>query len=143
MRNSFVARSRRAFGARRHDLRELEELGHRLALGDALGAERDVDVEAEPLDQALHHRGDARVHGAAQHEELAVGEARGDVLDRRLDRVEVGVEVLVDRRADDDHDRVGVADRGRARGGADPALGEDLLEHLARARAPRRAARRR
>ena len=54
----------------------------RLALGDALGAERDVDVEAEPRDEPLDQRGHARVHGAAQHEELAVAQAGGDLLDR-------------------------------------------------------------
>ena len=56
---------------RRDDLGELEELDHRLAFGDALRAERHVDVEPEIGDQPLHHRGDTGVHGAAQHEELA------------------------------------------------------------------------
>ena len=89
-----------------------------LPFGDALGTERDVDVEAPLLDEPLDHGGDARVHGAAQHEELAVDEAAGDLGDRRLHRVQVGVEVLVDRRADHDHDVLGVADRARIRGGA-------------------------
>ena len=66
----------RARRAGRDDLRELEQLDHRLALGDALRAEGHVDVEPEPRDEPLDHRGDARVHGAAQHEQLAVDEAR-------------------------------------------------------------------
>ena len=95
-----------------------KQLGHRLALGDALGAERDVDVEAELGEQPLDQRGDARVHRAAQHEELAVAEVV-DAAPRSAcgHGVGIGVEVLVDRRADDDDDVLGVADDRRVGGG--------------------------
>ena len=96
--------------AGRDDLRELEELDHRLALGDALRAERHVDVETESGHELLDQRGHARVDGAAQHEELTVEEVRRDVGDGGGHRVEVGVEVLVDRGPDHDHDVLGVAD---------------------------------
>src|SRR5579872_325509 len=54
-----------------HDLRQLEQLGHGLPLGDALRAEGDVDVETEAPDDALDQRGDARVDRRAQNEGLA------------------------------------------------------------------------
>jgi UDP-N-acetyl-D-mannosaminuronic acid dehydrogenase len=70
-----------------------------------------VDLETQIGDQALDQRGDAGIHGAAEHEQLAVVQRRRDVGDRRRHRVEIGVQVLVDRGADD-HDHVlGVGDR--------------------------------
>ena len=106
------------------------ELLERLALGDALGAEGDVDIDAEPLDQPLHHRGDTGIDGAAQHEELAVAQVARDLVDRPVDRAQVGVVVLVDRRADDDDDVLGLRHRGGVEGGGEePGLacgGEDL-----------------
>ena len=124
----------RTVRAGRDDLRELEELDHRLALGDALRAERHVDVEPETRDQALDHGGDARVHGAPQHEQLAVDEARRDLLDRALHRVEIRVEMLVDRRADHDHDVLGVSHRRRVGRCPQPSGVEDLAQNLVRSR---------
>ena len=46
-----MARSDAALGAGGDDLGQLGELLERLALGDALGAEGDVDVDAEPGDE--------------------------------------------------------------------------------------------
>ena len=48
----------------------------------------------------LDHRGDARVHGAAQDEVLPVAELVEQTFDREPHELRVGVEVLVDRRAD-------------------------------------------
>ena len=106
----------------------------RLALGDALGAERHVDVEPEPRDQPLDDRGDTRVDGAAEHEELTVAEMRGDLVDGTVDGTQVGVVVLVDRRADHDHDVLGVGDRSRVEGGGEEAVVAGRGEHLGRAR---------
>ena len=102
----------------------------RLALGDALGAEGHVDVETESGDQPLDDRGHARVHRAAQHEELPVGQAVGDLLDRGVHRAEVGVEVLVDRRADHHHDVLGAPDGLPVERGLQPAGGERRPQRL-------------
>ena len=61
---------------------------------------------------------------------LAVAELVEQSLDRPQDEPRVRVEVLVDRRADDDHDVLGLADRRRVVGRLEPAGGEDPLEQL-------------
>ena len=56
----------------RHDLREFEELGHRLSLGDPFGAEGDVDGLAEFGDRRFHEGGGTGIHGRTQDEQLSV-----------------------------------------------------------------------
>ena len=104
----------------------------RLALGDALRAERHVDVEAEPGEQLLDQGGDARVDGAAQDEELAVAEVVGAPRQRPGDRALVGVEVLVDRGADHDDDVLGGAHDGRVGGGDQPLVRDRPFQHRLR-----------
>ena len=59
-------------------------------------------------DQLLDHRGHARVHRAAQDDVLAVAELIEQALDREAHELRVGVEVLVDRGPDDEHDVLGL-----------------------------------
>ena len=81
--------------------------------------------------------GDAGEHRAAQDQELAVVQVVGDALERADHGLGIGVEVLVDRRAED-HDHV----LGRSRivaGSADTEsvpVGQDPAEHLGRTRLP-------
>jgi hypothetical protein len=116
--------------AARDDLRQREQLLHRLALGDALGAEGDVDRESELREHPLDTPRDTGVDGAAQHQQLTVVEVVGGLGERPGDHVRVGVEVLVDRRADHDHDHVGERDDRGIRADAEPARVEDPLEDL-------------
>jgi hypothetical protein len=111
------------------DLGEFEQLGHGPALGDPLRAEHHVDGEAEAGDHLLHQRGDARVDGAAQDQQLAVAQVLRAARQRPGDGLLVGVEVLVDRRADD-HDHVlgGGHDRRVGRGAQPPAR-DDAFQH--------------
>ena len=113
--NTLAARSRTSCGAGRDDLRQAEQLGHRLALGDALGAERDVDVDALLGQQRLGPGGDAGVDRAAQHDQLARAHVLRAVEDRLGHRMRIRVEMPVDRGADDDDDRVGLTDDLRDR----------------------------
>src|SRR5262249_60788042 len=83
---------------------DLIDLHHRVAHGDTSGAEGDPDVYSLLLEEPFHHRGDARVHGAPQDEDLSLDEVPGDVGDRGFHRVQVGIEVLVHRCADHDDD---------------------------------------
>ena len=78
--------------------------------------------------ELLDHCRDARVHGAPEDQELAVDEVLGDLGDRGLYGVEVGVEVLVDRRPDDDDDDLGLPDDGGIRRGAQSSGGERPLQ---------------
>jgi hypothetical protein len=92
------------------DLRQLGQLLHREAFGDALGAEGDLDVLAPAAQPVADLLADPREDGAAQDEELSVAQVRQVALQHRSHRVELGVQVTIDRRADDDHHRVGLRD---------------------------------
>ena len=63
-----------ALGTAGHDLGQLEQFGHRLALGDPLRAECDIDLPAELGDYLLDKCGHTRVHRAAQDYYLAVSQ---------------------------------------------------------------------
>ena len=114
--NSFSARAHRALGARRDDLRQ-----RRAALRSpcprrcAPGRTTRRSCASRAVEQPLDHRGDAGVHGAAQHEVLAVAELVEQALDREQHELRIGVEVLVDRRADDDARRARPRRRRRDR----------------------------
>ena len=95
----------RLLGAGGDDLGERVELLHGAALGDALRAEGHVDGLAQPLHESLDQSGDPREHSAAQDEDLPVGQLVGDRLERGDHGLRIGIEVLVDRGADD-HDQV-------------------------------------
>ena len=92
------------------DLRQRVELLERVALGDALGAERDVDPAAALGEVLADVGGRARVDRAAQDDERAIAEVRRDLVDRPLEDRHRRPEELVDRRADDDDQRVGPRD---------------------------------
>ena len=111
------------WGTGRDDLRQGVELLHRLALGDALGAERDRHVDVEPGHHRLDQRSDAGVDGGAQDQQLAVAEVLVAHLEGPRDRLWVGVEVLVDRGADDDDHALGLAHDGGVGRGDEAALG--------------------
>ena len=116
-------------GAGGHDLRKGPELFERLAFGDPLGAEGHVDVAARRRDQLLDHRGDARVHGAAQDDVLAVAELVEQPLHRAPHELRVGVEVLVDRGAHDEHDVLGFRHRVGVDRGVEEIRRDHPLEH--------------
>ena len=63
-------------------------------------------------------------------EELPVAQVREEVLDGGDDRSGVGVEVLVDGRADHDHDVLDLPDAGRIRAQGEPAGVEHARQHL-------------
>ena len=73
------------------------ELLERVALGDPLRAERDVDAAAALREGCGDVRGRARVDGAAQDDEGAVAEVRRDLVDRPLEDAHRRAEELVDR----------------------------------------------
>ena len=75
--------------------------------------------------------GDAGVDRAAQHEQLPVAQVGQHRLERARDRLRVGVEVLVDGRADDHHDVAGLRDDGRVGRGAQLPGGDGRLELVA------------
>ena len=127
-RNSASARDDRLLGAARDDLGQLEQLHQGLALGDALRAERHVDRLARLAQAPLDDRGDPGIHGAAEDEDLAVAEMVEHLLDRPQDEPRVRVEVLVDRRAHDDHDVLGRRHHGRVVARLEPARGQDFLQ---------------
>ena len=72
--------SPRARCAHDDDLGQRAQLFERLPFGDALRTERHVDRRPAG-DQLLDHRGDARVHRAAQHQVLAVAQVVEQALD--------------------------------------------------------------
>jgi hypothetical protein len=116
------------------DLRQRAQLHHRPALGDPFGAEGDVHVAAGLGDQLLHQRGDPRVDGAAQHQQLPVHQVLGAPAQRPRDGARVGVLVLVHRGAEHHHNVLGPADRGRVGGGREEAVGDHPLQHRRRPR---------
>jgi hypothetical protein len=122
-------RALQALGRTRgHDLRQLEQLRHGLALGDPLGAEGDLDLDAEGGDHLLHQGGHPGEDRGPQHEHLAVAQVRGAAGQGPRYSGLVRVQVLVDRRADH-HDHVlRRADHGRVGRGAEPAGGHGALE---------------
>jgi hypothetical protein len=56
----------------RHDLRKLEQLGHRLSLGDALGTERDIKRPAEVGDCCLDEGRRSRIDGRTKDQQLTI-----------------------------------------------------------------------
>ena len=111
-----------ARGAGRDDLRELEQLGHRLALGDPLRAERHLDLQAEVGDQFLHPRRGTWKDRGAQYEQLTVAQVLGAAAECSRDNQLLGVEVFVHRGADHHYHVLGGADHRRICAGAQPAL---------------------
>ncbi len=126
----------RAVAARGDDLRQRTQLFERLPFGDPLGAERDVDRAIRGDDQALDHGGDARVHSAAQNEVLSVSKVFEQTLDREQDVFRIGVGVLVDRRADDQDDVLGVGNRRRIARRLEPVGFDQPLQQLVGAAFP-------
>src|SRR5689334_20126367 len=115
-------------------MRQLEQLGHRLALGDPLRAEGNVDLPPQLGHHLLDQRRHPGEHRAAEHEELPVGEVIRAAAERLGDGGLLRVQVLVDRRADD-HDHVlgRGHDGGIGRGHQAPGR-QDPVQHLVRAR---------
>ena len=119
--------------APRDDLRQLVELGQRVALRDALRAEAEVDLPPEPADEALDQGGHAGVDGAAQHQELAVHEVGGKLLDGLQHLLGLGVEMLVEGCPHRENEVLGLGDDLGAGGGPEPSVAEQALEDLGRA----------
>jgi hypothetical protein len=112
------------------DLGQRAQLAQRVALGDALRAEDDVDRLAELLHPLGDHRGHARVDGAPEHQKLPVHQVIDLGLDRLQHRSDLGVEEAVDWRADDDHHRLGGADRPSVGGGGELAARQNARQQL-------------
>ena len=92
---------------------------------DALGREGEVDVLADAQAGRLEQghqplAGGARIGGRLEHDQLAGLEHLGQRLRRGVERPEVGLAVLVQRRRDADDDGVGLGQVGVAIGGPDP-----------------------
>ena len=119
--NSAVARSAARVVVRADDLRQRVELLERVALGDPLRAERDVDAAAALGEVLGDVAGRARVDGAPQDDQGAVAEVRRDLVDGLLEDRHRRAEELVDRRADDDHEVVGPLDHRAVRAEREPA----------------------
>ena len=84
------------------DLGQRVELLERVALGDPLRAEGDVDHGSRARRGAGRRSRRARIDGASKGDERAVAEVRRDLVDRLLEDRHRRPEELVDRRADDD-----------------------------------------
>ena len=63
------------------DLRQRAELLERMALGDPLRAEGDVNVAAALCEGHGHELGRARIDGAAKNDQGAIPQMRGDLID--------------------------------------------------------------
>ena len=112
------------------DLGQRVELLERVALGDPLRAERDVDGAAA-LGQVLGDvAGRARVDGAAKRDQGALAQVRRDLVDRLLEDRHRRSQELVDRRADDDDEVVRPLDHRAARAERQPTGGQDLAQQL-------------
>ena len=112
------------------DLGQRVELLERVALGDPLRAERDVDGAAA-LGQVLGDvAGRARVDGAAQGDQGAVAQVRRDLVDGLLEDRHRRAEELVDRRADDDDEVVRPLDHRAVGAEREPAGRQDLAQQL-------------
>ena len=103
------------------DLRQRAELLERVALGDPLRAERDVDAAAALGEVLGDVAGRARVDGAAQDDQRAVAQVRRDLVDGLLEDRHRWAEELVDRRADDDDELVGPRDHRAVGAELEPA----------------------
>ena len=126
-------RQRPGHSARRpggHDLWQRAQLLHCPTLGDPLGAEGDVNGLAQPIDQPLHHASDPREHRAAQDDELSIHQVLRHTLDGSHDRLRIRVEMLVDRRADDDDHAFRHADGARLRRGSESSGDKSPVEDL-------------
>jgi hypothetical protein len=77
-----AARSRLPVVAGADQLGERVQLGHRLALGDALG-QNAMSIRGRCPRASAHLRRDAGVDGAAEHEQLAVAEVGGQASSAR------------------------------------------------------------
>src|SRR4029079_2281227 len=93
---------RRLIVAASDDLRQLNELSHGAALGDPLGTERNMDAPPSRAQQRVDLLSGPRIDGAPKNDALAVDEIWNRAEEEAADCVERGVEVLVNRRADDD-----------------------------------------
>ena len=122
------ARAASSRALRRHaadDLRHVARVERRVARVDALGRERqeevDAGLEAAPLEQRLHHfLGRPRIGGRLEHDQHARVQVRGDRLDRRHDERHVGILGLAQRRRHADVDRVELGDDAEVGGRAQP-----------------------
>ena len=129
--NSSVARGGRDVVVGADDLRQGVELLERVALGDPLGAEGDVDRAPRSARCCGDVDGRSGIDGAAEHDEGAVAEMRRDLVDRLLEDRHRRAEELVDRGADDDHESASVRsiiDAVRPEGEA--ARRQDLAQQL-------------
>src|SRR5262249_34855137 len=84
-------------------------------------------VEALLAHELLHLLRRARVHGAAEDERLSVAKMLGELSQHLVEEREVGIEMLVDRRADDDDHEVSGSERGRSRADLE-RLAENVAE---------------
>ena len=86
--------------------RDRLQVADRLALGQPLGAEGHVHMRLGGEDLVVHQPGGARRHRALDHHELAVGDVRRDAAAGGADMAQVRLELLRQRRADGDQDRL-------------------------------------
>jgi hypothetical protein len=111
----------RPFPAGRHDLRQREQLRHRMPLSDPLRAERHIHIQAVPLQQTLDQPRHTRMDGGTQDDQLPVAHVADAAFHRAQDSANVRVEMLIDRGTHDDDEGLSGADGCPVGGGVQPA----------------------
>ena len=112
----------------RHDLGQRVELRHGASLGDPFGTERDVDGEPGAGEEILDQSCDPRVDRRSEHDQLTVANVRKNRLEHPGDGGGVRVQVLVDRRPDDNDHRVDLGDHSRVGRRLDPTVRADSAQ---------------
>ena len=100
-----------------------------LPLHHPLGTERDLEIAALALEVVGDPVGRAGKDGGAEHQELAVGEMRQQIVDALLHDLARGIVEFVDRRPDGDDDRAGGGHAGRGVGEDQAVALERLHQH--------------
>ena len=118
---------------RAQDLRQLPDLPEALALGHPLRTERHADVEAAGLEVLLDVLADPRKDRAPEDQDLTVAKMLRAGVDRAVQPREARGQVLVDGRADDEHQESALAHPFRRLAHLEQARVEDLPEQLRRA----------
>ena len=93
--------------------RDRLQVADRLALGQPLGAEGHVDMGPRRENLVMHQPRGAGGHGALDHDELAVGHIGRDGAAGGADMAQIRLELVRERRAHGDQDRLDPLGRGR------------------------------
>ena len=110
------------------DLRQLDQFLHGIAFGDALRTEGQVNVAAQRTNSLVHQLGNAGADRAPQHQQRSILDVLQNIVQAPVQLVDRGIEVAVNRSADDGNDDVSRAQTVCVGGGPE-SLSQNLLEN--------------